>query len=209
MSEPPPDAVVDAPAERYVLRHRRTSTADRYEVMRADERGRELGLLCFAEHDRSAAREHVTFFTDEAKAHPLFGFRARRRLDLGTTYDVTDSHGRRIGWFRKHFTPASLTSTWTLGLPDGRELLGRQRSAKADVARRLWEVVPVVADVPGPFLLHVDFVTAEGRLALSWAKRAGVRDAYRVTLPALEDGRPIDWRVGMAMGVAIDALQPH
>ncbi|HSU74380.1 MAG TPA: hypothetical protein VLI66_05530 [Terrabacter sp.] len=207
MTEPPPDAASETPAERYVLRQRLTMVVNRYEVMRADESGRELGLLCFAEQKRMATKEQVTFFTDAAKQHPLFGFRARRRLDLGATYDVTDSHGQPIGWFKKHFTASLVSSTWTLGLPDGREFVGRERNTKVAVARRLWEVVPVVGDIPGPFLFHFDFVSADGQLALSSTKRAGIRDVYRVALPALEDGGPIDWRVGLAMAVALDALQ--
>ena len=177
------------------------------EIVRADEFGKELGLLCFAEQKRMAAKEQVTFYTDAAKQHPLFGFKARRRLDLGSRYDVTDSQGQPIGWFKKHFKASLVSSTWTLGLPDGRELVGHERNAKVAVARRLWEVIPVVGDIPGPFLFHFDFVAPDGSLALSSTKRAGIKDVYRVTLPALADGKPIDWRVGMAMAVALDALQ--
>lgn len=210
MTEPPPDAVVDAPVERYVLRRTATPTGNRYEVRRADERGRELGVLCFAEQERTGATDRMTFYTDAAKAHPLFGFRpARRRLDPGSGYVVTDSHGKRIGWFRKHFRASLVGSSWTLGLPDGRELAGRERSSKVTAGGRLWEVVPVVGELPGPFVDHVDFVTADGQVALSSARRAGVKDVHRVTLTALPDGRPIDWRVGLAMAVALDALQPR
>ena len=42
---------------------------------------------------------------------------------------------------------------------------------------------------------------------LSSTKRVGVKDVYHVDLPALADGKPIDWRVGIAMAVALDALQ--
>ena len=207
MSEPVADAISEVPAERYVLRQQLTLMVNRYEIVRADDSGRELGLLCFAEQKRMAAKEQVTFYTDAAKQHPLFGFKARRRLDLGSTYDVTDSQGQPIGWFKKHFKASLVTSTWTLGLPDGRELVGQERNAKVAVARRLWEVIPVVGDIPGPFLFHFDFVAPDGSLALSSTKRAGIKDVYRVTLPALADGKPIDWRVGMAMAVALDALQ--
>ena len=153
------------------------------------------------------AQEQVTFYTDSAKTHPLFGFKARKRIDLRSTYDVTDSQGQPIGWFRKQFTASLVNSTWLLGLPDGRELVGRERNAKVAVARRLWDVVPVLGDLPGPFLFHFDFVTPDGAVGLSSTKRAGVKDVYRVALPALADGKPIDWRVGMAMAVALDALQ--
>jgi uncharacterized protein YxjI len=207
MTEPVADAVSDAPAERYLLRQKLTMMVNRYEIVRQDESGAELGLLCFAEQNPMAAKEQVTFFTDSAKAHPLFGFKARRRLDLGSTYDVVDSHGRPIGWFKKHFKASLVSSTWTLGLPDGREFVGTERNVKVAVARRLWEIVPVIGDIPGPFVYHFDFVAPDGSVALDSTKRAGIKDVYQVTLPALPDGKPIDWRVGMAMAVALDALQ--
>ena len=207
MTEPAADALSDVPVERYLLRQKLTMMVNRYEIVRQDESGKELGLLCFAEQKRMAAKEQVTFYTDSAKTHPLFGFKARKRIDLRSTYDVTDSQGQPIGWFRKQFTASLVNSTWLLGLPDGRELVGRERNAKVAVARRLWDVVPVLGDLPGPFLFHFDFVTPDGALGLSSTKRAGVKDVYHVALPALADGKPIDWRVGMAMAVALDALQ--
>ncbi|KRB47488.1 hypothetical protein [Terrabacter sp. Root181] len=207
MTEPVADALSDVPVERYLLRQKLTMMVNRYEIVRQDESGKELGLLCFAEQKRMAAKEQVTFYTDSAKTHPLFGFKARKRIDLRSTYDVTDSQGQPIGWFRKQFTASLVNSTWLLGLPDGRELVGRERNAKVAVARRLWDVVPVLGDLPGPFLFHFDFVTPDGAVGLSSTKRAGVKDVYHVALPALADGKPIDWRVGMAMAVALDALQ--
>jgi len=207
MTEPVADAVSEVPVERYLLRQKLTMMVNRYEIVRQDESGKELGLLCFAEQKRMAAKEQVTFYTDSAKTHPLFGFKARKRIDLRSTYDVTDSQGQPIGWFKKQFTASLVNSTWLLGLPDGRELVGRERNAKVAVARRLWDVVPVLGDLPGPFLFHFDFVTPDGAVGLSSTKRAGVKDVYHVALPALADGKPIDWRVGMAMAVALDALQ--
>ncbi|GAA2500109.1 hypothetical protein [Terrabacter carboxydivorans] len=207
MTEPVADAASETTAERYVLRQKLTMMVNRYEILRADEKGAELGLLCFAEQKRMAAKEQVTFFTDSARTHALFGFKARKRLDLGSTYDVTDSQGQPIGWFKKHFKASLVSSTWTLGLPDGREFVGTERNAKVAVARRLWEIVPVVGGIPVPFLFHFDFTAPDGSVALSSTKKPSVKDVYHVTLPALPDGRPIDWRVGMAMAVALDALQ--
>lgn len=207
MTERLADATADLPVERYLIRQKLTMMVNRYEIVRQAENGTELGLLCFAEQKRMAAKEQVTFWTDSAKAHPLFGFKARRRLDLGSTYDVVDGQGQPIGWFKKQFTASLVSSTWTLGLPDGREFVGRERNTKVAVARRLWEIVPVVGDLPGPFLYHFDFVAPDGSVALDSTKRAGIKDVYHVTLPALPDGKPIDWRVGMAMAVALDALQ--
>ncbi|MBW8730788.1 MAG: hypothetical protein JF622_07310 [Terrabacter sp.] len=203
MTEP----VADAPAERYLLRQKLTMMVNRYEIVRQDELGKELGLLCFAEQKRMAAKEQVTFYTDSAKTHPLFGFKARKRIDLSSGYDVTDSRGQRIGWFKKQFKASLVNSTWRLGLPDGREFVGTERNAKVALVRRIWDVVPVVGDLPVPFLFHFDFAAEDGSIALTSTKKAGVKDVYHVTLPALADGKPIDWRVGMAMAVALDALQ--
>ena len=130
MTEPVADATSDAPAERYLLRQKLTMMVNRYEIVRQDEFGKELGLLCFAEQKRMAAKEQVTFYTDSAKTHPLFGFKARKRIDLSSGYDVTDSQGQPIGWFKKQFKASLVNSTWTLGLPDGREFVGKERNAK-------------------------------------------------------------------------------
>ncbi|MGO4599981.1 hypothetical protein [Terrabacter sp. 2RAF25] len=206
MTEPVADRA-PIEAERYVLRQKLTLMINRYEIFRADENGTELGLLCFAEQKRMAAKEQVTFYTDSAKTQPLFGFKARKRIDLGSGYDVTDSQGQPIGYFKKQFKASLVNSTWTLALPDGREFLGRERNAKVAVARRVWELVPVIGEIPVPFLFHFDFVAPDGSLALSSTKKASVKDVYHVSLPALADGRAMDWRVGMAMAVALDALQ--
>ncbi|NUO89713.1 MAG: hypothetical protein HOQ18_02615 [Dermatophilaceae bacterium] len=206
MTEPVADRA-PLEAERYVLRQKLTLMVNRYEIFRADEHGNELGLLCFAEQKRMAAKEQVTFYTDSAKTHPLFGFKARKRIDLASGYDVTDSQGQPIGWFKKQFKASLVNSTWTLGLPDGREFVGRERNAKVAVLRRVWDLLPVVGEIPVPFLFHFDFVAPDGSLALSSTKKASVKDVYHVTLPALGDGSPMDWRVGMSMAVALDALQ--
>jgi uncharacterized protein YxjI len=207
MTEPVADTAAQPTVERYVLRQKLTVMVNRYEIMRADDNGKELGLLCFAEQKRMAFKEQVTFYTDSAKTMPLFGFKARKRLDLGSRYDVVDASGQPIGWFKKQFGASLVNSTWTLGLPDGRELVGQERNAKVAVLRRVWDLLPVVGDIPVPFLFHFDFVAPDGSVGLSSTKKASIKDVYHVTLPALSDGRPIDWRVGMAMAVALDALQ--
>jgi hypothetical protein len=206
MTEPVADRA-PLEGERYVLRQKLTMMVNRYEIFRADANGNELGLLCFAEQKRLAAKEQVTFFTDSAKTHPLFGFKARKRIDLGSGYDVTDSQGQPIGWFKKQFKASLVNSTWTLGLPDGREFVGRERNNKVAIVRRVWEFVPVVGEIPVPFLFHFDFVAPDGSLALSSTKKPAIKDVYHVALPTLADGRPMDWRVGMSMAVALDALQ--
>lgn len=127
-------------------------------------------------------------------------------LDAGATYDVTDAAGIPIGWFKKEFGASLMRSTWTLGTPDGFTARGQERNAKVAVLRRVWDVIPLVGEIPVPFLFHFDFHTADGRVVLSSVKRPALRDVYEVTAPTL-DGWQLDWRVAVAMAVALDALQ--
>lgn len=191
----------------FTVRQRITMMVNRYEVNAVDAKGGEGPLLALAQQKRMAFKEQVTFYADETRTTPVFGFRARRRLDLGATYDVTDATDAPIGWFRKDFGRSLLRSTWHLGSADGVEAVGTERNQGVAVARRLWDVLPVVNDLPSPFVFHFDFTTGDGTVVLSSQRRRTLRDVYDVQLPPVPGGRSLDWRVGAAMAVALDALQ--
>lgn len=210
MSEPygtPPTPGYQPVIERFRVRQRLTMMVNRYEVLAVDAAGNETGLLCMAQQKRMAFKEQVTFFTDESRSRPVFGFKARTRMDLGATYDVTDAGGAPIGWFRKDFAKSLLRSTWHLGTPDGFEGTGQERNQKVAVLRRFWELVPILGDIPVPWLFHFDFVAADGTVVLTSTKRPALRDVYEIELPAAPSGWRLDWRVAAAMAVALDALQ--
>jgi hypothetical protein len=42
---------------------------------------------------------------------------------------------------------------------------------------------------------------------MSSQKKVGLKDSYFIDLPAQPNGWRLDWRVGAAMAVALDALQ--
>lgn len=208
MTEPHPDApAVPSVSERFLVRQKLTMMVNRYDVIRTDESGRELGLLCFAEQKRMRFKEEVTFFTDAKKTSPVFGFKARKVIDLGSGYDVVDPAGNPIGWFRKDFKASLLSSTWHLGTVDGAEFVGSERNKAVAVVRRAWGFVPVIGEIPVPFLFHFDFRAPDGSVVLSSTKKAAIKDVYRVELPAQPNGWRLDWRLGAAMAVALDALQ--
>jgi hypothetical protein len=77
------------------------------------------------------------------------------------------------------------------------------RSTGVALARRAWEVLPVVNNLPSPFLFHFDFVDQGGQVVMSSVRRRSLRDRYDVTVP----GARLDGRVAAAMAVALDALQ--
>lgn len=192
---------------RFRMRQKLTMMVNRYEIHGVGPDGAEVGLWAFAEQKRMAFKEQVTFFADAGKTQPVFGFKARTRMDLGATYDITDASGAPIGQFRKDFGKSLLRSTWHLTTADGRVSLGQERNQMIAILRRIWGLIPIIGDIPVPFLFHFDFTLPDGQVVMSSTKKPALRDVYNVELPSVDGGQPIDWRIGAAMSVALDALQ--
>lgn len=201
------DMTNNAGYERFTIKQKITMMVNRYEIRSVDANGADGPLIAIAQQKRMAFKEQVTFYADEARTKPVFGFKARQRMDLAATYDVTDASGTPIGSFRKEFAKSLLRSTWQMTAADGLQATGTERSQNVAIARRLWELVPVVGDLPSPFLFHFDFTAPDGSIVLSSVRRRSVRDRYDVELPTSPNGWRLDWRVGAAMAVALDALQ--
>ncbi len=193
--------------DRFTIKQKITMMVNRYEIRSVDTNGGEGPLIAMAQQKRMAFKEQVTFYADEARTQPVFGFKARQRMDLAATYDVTDAAGKPIGSFRKEFTKSLLRSTWQLTATDGLQATGTERNQNVAIARRLWEIVPIVSELPSPFLFHFDFTAPDGSIVLSSVRRRSLRDRYDVELPTTPNGWRLDWRVGAAMAVALDALQ--
>ncbi len=184
-----------ADLDQITLRQRITMMVNRYEVRAG---GADGPLLALAQQKRMALREQVTFFADEGRNHPVFGFQARQVMDLNATYDITDAHGQPIGWFRKDFGASLLRSTFLVGVPAlGLEGSGTERSMPVAILRRF-------ADFSWP--VHFDFTTADLTPFLSIERTWSLRDSYVCTLPAAANGQRLDWRVAAALAVACDAL---
>jgi len=201
------DMTNNAGYERFTIKQKITMMVNRYEIRSVDANGADGPLIAIAQQKRMAFKEQVTFYADEARTKPVFGFKARQRMDLAATYDVTDASGTPIGSFRKEFAKSLLRSTWQMTAADGLQATGTERNQNVAIARRLWELVPVVGELPSPFLFHFDFTAPDGSIVLSSVRRRSVRDRYDVELPTSPNGWRLDWRVGAAMAVALDALQ--
>lgn len=193
--------------ERFTIQQRVTMMVNRYEIRSVEVDGGTGELIAVAQQKRMAFKEQVMFYADEARAQPVFGFKARQRMDLNATYDVTDPAGTPIGSFRKEFRESLLRSTWQLTAADGLQARGTERNQGVAIGRRLWEFLPLIGDFPSPFLFHFDFTAPDGSIVLSSVRRRSLRDRYDVELPAMPSGWRLDWRVGAAMAVALDALQ--
>jgi uncharacterized protein YxjI len=192
-----------ATTDRFTVTQKLTLMVNRYEIRTARPDGSPGDLLAVAQQKRMAFKEQVTFYADEKRTQPVFSFKARQRLDLGATYDVLDAAGQPIGWFRKDFGKSLLRSTWHLGTNQGLELFGQESNKNVALARRAWELLPYISDLPSPFLFHFDFTDPNGRVLLTSIRKRSLRDRYNVEVPGAE----LDGRVAAAMAVALDALQ--
>ncbi|MFN8074576.1 MAG: hypothetical protein U0Q15_04030 [Kineosporiaceae bacterium] len=177
------------------VRQRITPMVNRYEIRAINGDGSHGDILAMAQQKRMALKEQVTFYADEDRTVPLFGFKARNVVDLAGVSDVLDATGSPIGTFRKDFAASLLRSTWYCGSVNGPEARGQERNMPIALLRRfVFEGLPY----------HFDFVYSDGRPLMAVNKKfAFGRDSYDVLIsdPAA------DRRVIAAMAVALDALQ--
>jgi hypothetical protein len=178
---------------RFFVKQHFTALVNRYTLVEALDDGSEGRALAFAQQKRLAMREKVTFYEDEARTRPLFGFRARQVLDAAAAYDVTAEDGSAIGSFEKDFAASLLRSSFHLRAP-GLQAYGQERSLLVAVVRRLAEV---------PLPVHFTFRDrATGAPVLTSERRLGLRDRYAVEVP---DER-VDFRLAASVAVGVDAL---
>jgi uncharacterized protein YxjI len=177
----------------FVVKQKLTMMINRYEVSESDEAGNPTRLMALAEQKRMAFKEQVTFWSDAGKSRPVFGFKARSKLDLNAGYDITDESGAQIGFFKKDFGASLLRSTFHIEGP-GYTGTGQERNQLVGLLRRFTEI---------DFLpIHFDFVSAEGHPLFSVERKMSIGDRYRVSVP---DQR-VDFRVAASVAVALDAL---
>ncbi|MGH3375226.1 MAG: hypothetical protein ACRDP6_10840 [Actinoallomurus sp.] len=187
---------------RLLIRQRVRFMVNQYEVHTEGPDGTEGELVAFAQQKRMAFKEQVTIYSDDSKQHALFAFKARKRIDLASAYDVTDPQGRPIGLFRKDFKASLLSSTWHLEQPGLGVTTGSERNKGVAILRRVWDFIPYVENLPFAWPYHFDF-TANDQETFSVDKKFGLRDRYVVDI---KDAR-LDRRLVIAQAVALDALQ--
>ena len=173
------------------MKQRITMMVNRYEMLGANPDGSEGQLLAFAEQKRMRFKEQVTFFADTAQvAGPVFAFKARKVIDLGSGYDVTDAYGQPIGWFKKDFGKSLMRSSWHLSAP-GVDAFGTERNNTIAILRRVWDFIPYLGEVWVPFVFHFDFTdNATGQPVMSVERKKAIRDRYIVTRPGPATGLP-------------------
>ena len=177
----------------FVVKQKLTLMVNRYEISESDASGNPIRLMALAEQKRMAFKEQVTFYADSGKSRPVFGFKARKKIDLNAGYDITDEGGAQIGFFRKDFGASLLRSTFHIEGP-GYTGTGQERNQAVGLLRRFTELdfIPI----------HFDFVDAGGNPLFLVERKMSFGDRYRVSVP---DER-VDFRVAAAVAVGLDAL---
>jgi uncharacterized protein YxjI len=163
------------------------------------------GPVAFVRQKRMAFREDIRFFADESENQELFRIKARRVIDIGGRYDVHDASGQPIGVLEHQLRRSLLRSTWRILSPADEELaVAKEKSAFLAVARRVVDFLPYGEWVPIPY----DFVIHSGERELGHFTRKllSVRDRYSLDLSGDAD-KQVDRRLGIALGIGLDALQ--
>jgi uncharacterized protein YxjI len=160
--------------------------------------------VAFVRQKKLAIKEDIRFYVDENQSEELFRIKARALMEFGGRYDVTTPAGERVGVLEKVFGKSLLRSTWRILDPHEQELaIAKERSVPIAVLRRLVDVVPYGDFIPIPFHFTID---TDGSHLGDLNRRFGVRDTYDLDLSG-DQGRLIDRRLAVALGIALDALQ--
>ena len=160
--------------------------------------------VAFVRQKRMSMKEDIRFFAHEDETEELFRIKARSMMDIGGRYDLTTPTGEKIGVLEKVFGKSLLRSTWRiLDTHDQEVAVAQERSMLVAIARRAADLIPYGEFVPILFHFRIDH--GEQHLG-DFTRPIGVRDRYTLDLSG-DTERTIDRRLGIALGVALDALQ--
>lgn len=192
----------------YYIHQKITAFANQYRIYEAD--GDKPGkMVAFAHQKRLAIKEKFLFYTDESKQQLAFSVQARKVMEIAGTYDVRDENEQVLGVLQKQFQASLLRSTWQIQSADQSQphALVQERSIPIAIFRRVWGFIPYIGDLPFFMLYHFDFLKPNTEEVLArYNKVTLFRDHYRLEIED-ELANAVDWRVLVAQGVALDALQ--
>jgi len=161
--------------------------------------------IAFVRQKKLAIKEDIRFYADESQTEELFRIKARALMEFGGRYDVTTPAGERVGVLEKVFGKSLLRSTWRILDANEEELaIAKERSVPMAILRRVIDAVPYGDFIPIVFHFTID--TEAGSHLGDLNRRLGLRDTYDLDLSG-DAERTIDRRLGIALGIALDALQ--
>lgn len=156
-------------------------------------------------------KRHVLFYTDESKRALVLEVKQEQKFAfINFWYTLTDSEGQVLCRFRKNFFRGILRKWWFVHSPDGETLYSvKEDSIIMSLLRRtignLFEELGPLA-LPLVALLRTNFIFTrhgETKVLGEFNRRLTVLDRYVLDLTD-DEGREIDRRVAVAMGVLLD-----
>ncbi len=176
-----------------------------YTVSTLGPDGKSAGeTVAFARQKRMALKEDLRFFADDLETEELFRLKARRVVEIGGRYDVTQPSGERIGVLEKRFKQSLVRSTWSiLDATEDQIAWARERSAAIAIVRRIKDLLPYGEAIPVPY--HFTFLRGEREIG-ELSRVLGIRDKYILDLSA-DAERALDRRLAIALAVGLDAFQ--
>jgi uncharacterized protein YxjI len=196
---------------RFIVEQKITAMVNRYAVYSVLEDGSKGAIVAFAQQKRLAFKEKVNFFTDDTKQALAFTLRAEKVMDIHGKFLVEDTNGSSLGYFKKEFKQSLVNSTWSMfDTADALKLTVSESNKTLAIARRFIEFIPIIGDVAAIALnfvkYHFSFYTADGVEVGTYQKTTLFRDHYILSMN--DDAYAAqDWRVFVAMSIALDALQ--
>jgi hypothetical protein len=176
-----------------------------YTVSTLGSDGKSAGeAVAFVRQKRMALKEDLRFFADDSESEELFRLKARRVVEIGGRYDVTEATGERIGVLEKRFKQSLIRSTWSiLDAAEDQVAWAREKSAAIAIVRRIKDLIPYGEVIPVPY--HFTFLRGEREIG-ELSRVLGLRDKYILDLSA-DAERALDRRLSIALSVGLDAFQ--
>jgi uncharacterized protein YxjI len=195
--------------DHFLLRQRIRPVVNQYEFSIPNPDGSVGRPFCFVEQKRFKFKEDIRFYTDDSKRVEIMRIKARQRFDPRARYDVTDSHGGKIGEIQKVFGESLLRSTYKLYDAEGNETAKAvEKSLLVALFRRAVGFVPYVGNFADwlPIPYHFLFLRDGQELGSHTRKAWKLRDTYTIEM-AGDPERTLDRRLVLAIAVGMDALQ--
>jgi uncharacterized protein YxjI len=156
-------------------------------------------------------KRHITFYPDESKQDMLLRiFQEQKVAFINMRYTLADDTGTVLCVFRKNFIHGILRKRWYIESKDGETLfVVKEDSVLLSLLRRtvgaVAEEIPLLGLALVAFL-RTNFIftrVSDGETVGEFNRRMTLLDRYVLDL-TMDEGRKLDRRIAVAMGVLLD-----
>lgn len=197
---------------RLVINQRRTSVVKKYSVYKAAEDGSAQELVGTAQRKRLSHLEDVLFYTDDTRESVLLKFKEDDAAETRGWYRITDDNDNLFGSLEP--VRSRVYFVWNLVDAAGNErYMVQTHNRVLAVMHRFLRNIPVIGWLTEVILVlcryRYDIIDlASYQKVAEYRKTAVFKEDY--CLASTDDvWRLMDWRVLVAVSVALDAATPR